>query len=123
MGGRSQQQGITVRRCAHHCLGADDAPCAAAVVDDDLLADDFRHFRDEDAPDDVGVAAGGEWDHHAYRLCRVILRQGRAVRGDQCDCCGNTQSVQFHYLLLGVAACLEGRRRLVDLAAVYQVLP
>ena len=56
---------------------------AAAVVDDDLLAERFTEFLRDDAADDVGAAAGRKADHHADRFGGVTLGERGAARGAQ----------------------------------------
>jgi len=58
-------------------VGADDAAGAAAVIDEDLLAEPFAELVGDDAADHVVAAAGRERDDHADRAARIIVRGGR----------------------------------------------
>jgi hypothetical protein len=55
-GQRAHQQAVAIGRRARDRLGADVAAGAAAVVDDDLLAELPAQFEGDDAADDVGRA-------------------------------------------------------------------
>lgn len=77
MGCRHQEQRVTVRRRARSHLRADRSTRAAAIVDDDRLAEHLDHFWDQDARDDIGVAARGERDDQPNGLLRKLLRHRR----------------------------------------------
>src|SRR6185436_5579982 len=62
------ENGVAVRRRLRHGLRSYGAPGAAAVIDDDLLAQVFAQTLRQQAPDDVVAAAGGERDDQTYRL-------------------------------------------------------
>ena len=71
---------VAVRRALRHRAGADGAAGAAAVVDDDLLAEDLAHLVGDGAADDRGRAAGRERDDQRDRPVRIGLRGGRSER-------------------------------------------
>ncbi len=75
--GRVHHDHVAVRRALRHDVGTDDAGCAAAVVDDELLADVLGHFLHDHAARDVVRAAGRPGNDHPYRLDRVILGESR----------------------------------------------
>src|SRR6185295_4750443 len=51
----------------------------SAVVDHYLFVPYFAELLRHDASHDVGGASGRKWDHHAYRLARILAgrRAGR----------------------------------------------
>ena len=67
MGGDGEQQRIAVRRDLGRGLGADEATAAAAVLDDDGLAEFGLHALGGDAGPGIGAAAGREGDDEADR--------------------------------------------------------
>ena len=62
---RRDQQRVAVRRGLRDLVGADIAARADLVLDEELLAEQFRELGGEDAPDDVGRPAGRERHHDA----------------------------------------------------------
>ena len=64
-------------------LAADDATGAAAIVDDDLLAEPLAEMLGDYAGDNVVDAAGRERHDEPHRPVRVILRQGGAWEQQQ----------------------------------------
>jgi hypothetical protein len=66
--------GVAVRRRADGGLGAEVAPGAGLVFDDDLLAEPFRQRRPDNARDDVGGAGRRERDDQMDRPGRIGLR-------------------------------------------------
>src|SRR5712691_9007506 len=77
--GISQQDGGAVGRAFRHRASSDRAAGAAAVVDDDRLAERLAHLVRDDPPDDGGAAAGRERDNERDRPVRIVLR-GRGRR-------------------------------------------
>ena len=69
---------IAVRRGLRDEFRCNLAARAAAILDDHLLADRFTQLLRDDAPDDVGAAAGRKPNQHANRLGRIRLRVYRA---------------------------------------------
>ena len=53
----THQQRVAVRGCARHGFAADHGARARPVFDDDLLAEELRQLRRDDARRDVGAAA------------------------------------------------------------------
>jgi hypothetical protein len=80
--GGHHEQRVAVRRRACDCFGADRAAGSAAIVDDDLLAEDLTHLRCEHARDDVGVSTRCEGNDHAHRLGGILLRQRGCAEGE-----------------------------------------
>jgi hypothetical protein len=81
----TDQQGVTVRRCAQHDLGSELRVRARPVVDDDLLTPALGETLAEQPGDDIGDAAGGIWHHDAHRLGRIGLRRTRRAACDPHD--------------------------------------
>ena len=80
---RAQQQRVPVRLGPGDDLGADIAAGACAVLDDDRLAEAFRHAGDQHARQGVEVAAGAEGHHQAERpVGEAGLRTGQRGRGE-----------------------------------------
>src|SRR6185503_1185629 len=65
---------------ARRDLGADDAARAGAVVDDQRLPPDLAEALREEAPDDVGGAAGAERQDEPPGLVGIGLRRARERR-------------------------------------------
>ena len=84
------QQGVAICRRACNLFRTDSARRAAAIVDDDWLAQAFSQFLCDGAANDVGGAAGRVGDYAAdgfYRVglpcsCRCGLRL-RVNRGSE----------------------------------------
>jgi hypothetical protein len=73
-----------------------------AVVDEELLIELLAHFLKYEPRYDVGCAAGGEYDDHAHRFHRILLRPRRAARDhDQTQSCAQ-QPNRIHVNLLVV---------------------
>src|SRR6516164_4598483 len=72
-----QQHRVAVGRGAGGAGGADRAAGAADVLDDDLLAERFRHAVLHDARDRIGRAAGRKRRHQRNRMARIGLRRAR----------------------------------------------
>ena len=75
-------QGVTVRRRLRAGLRAENAGGAAAVLDDERLAELLLQLGAGLAHDDVGDAAGGDRDDHPDRMVRIGLRLRRTGRAD-----------------------------------------
>jgi hypothetical protein len=73
---------------AHHRLGADDATCTRAVVDDERLPETLRQRLADQARRDVGDPRGGRRDDEAHRPCRVGLRARRLRQRQPRQRCG-----------------------------------
>ena len=74
--GVTQQQRVTVRIALGDRLGAHRAAGAGAIVDHDLLAEQFAHLVGNGAADDRGAAAGREWNDQRDRAGGIVLRLG-----------------------------------------------
>ena len=73
---------VAVGRGARRLLGADIAARPGAVVDHDLLPEDFREALPDDARDDVAVAAGRVGHDEAHGLGRIaVVARGLRVSG------------------------------------------
>jgi hypothetical protein len=72
--GVAEQQRVTVGIALGDRLGADRAAGAGAIVDHDLLAEQFAHLVGNGAADDRGTAAGREWNHQRDRAGGIGLR-------------------------------------------------
>src|SRR5688500_6667523 len=83
-GRRRDQDRVAVRLRAGDLCRADRAGGAAAIVDDQLLAEDRRDLGAEMPAHVVGLAAGWERDDKADRLGRVALLCLRGVHTEQC---------------------------------------
>jgi hypothetical protein len=70
-GGRSEQQGVAVRRRMRDEGGGDIAARTGPVLDDEGLAECLPHLLPDDARRDVGGRAGGKPDDHADRPAGV----------------------------------------------------
>jgi hypothetical protein len=68
------QQCITVGRRLGHQVCRNIAARAGAVIDDDLLIPQLTQFLADDAPEQIGAAAGRIANDNAHRLGRIILR-------------------------------------------------
>jgi hypothetical protein len=79
---------VAVGRRFRRELRRDHPGGAPAVLDEDGLAEVLGELLRDDAPDDVGAAAGREADEHTDRLGWVLLGGGGAAResGQQRDC-------------------------------------
>ena len=71
------EERVAVGRRLRRELGADRAAGAAAVVDDDLLAEALAHLRRDAARDDVDRAAGRERHDETDGFAGVV---GRSLR-------------------------------------------
>ncbi len=78
----NDQERVAVGRRLGGEVGADDTAGAAAVIDEDLLAQSLAELIGDDAADHVVAAAGRERDDHADRAARIVVR-GRCRRGEQ----------------------------------------
>ena len=84
VGDGNDQKRISVGRRFCRKVGADDTAGAAAVIDEDLLAQSLAELIGDDAPDHVVAAAGRERDDHADRAARIVVRgQCRRREGRQ----------------------------------------
>ena len=70
----NDQQRVAVRSGFGGEIGADHAAGAAAIIDEDLLAEFFAELVGDDAPDHVVAAARRERNDQANGPCRIILR-------------------------------------------------
>lgn len=99
---RRHQNGVAVGRRLGDVIGADVAARPRTVLDDELLMQHFAHLRTHDAADNVGRTTGREWDDHAHRVRRIILRSLCACA---CEYCrrhgrgGGRQPMQFAHLI------------------------
>ncbi len=82
------QQRVAVGRGLRDRAGRDRAAGAAAVVDDDLLAEDFAHLVGDAARRGAGAAAGRERNHQGDRPRGIALRGRRPGCSKQADCAG-----------------------------------
>ena len=76
---RHDQERVAVLRRVGDDLGANHAAGAAAIVDDDLLAEPLAEMLRDDAGDDVVDAAGRKRHDQPHRPVRVILRRQPAA--------------------------------------------
>jgi hypothetical protein len=76
----AQDEQVPVRRGFGHTRAADHASRAADILDDDLLAQEIRNSRAQNARDRVCRASGRERNDHGQRSRRPFLRSGRSVR-------------------------------------------
>ena len=83
MGDGYDRQRVPVGRRVRRDFRADDAAGAAAVVDDDLLAQVLAQVRGDHAPDHVVAAAGRERNDEPHRLHRIVLRRRRGREREQ----------------------------------------
>jgi hypothetical protein len=79
VGRRMDHDRISVGRTLGDVLRADQARCAAAVVDDELLAHRLGQFLRDDAPDDVVRSARRPRDHDAHGFDGVLLSRCQAA--------------------------------------------
>src|SRR6516162_6552536 len=70
------QQRVAVVRRVRHEIGGDVAAGAAAVLDDELLAELLAERLREHARGDIARGAGGKTDDDAHRPRRIALRLG-----------------------------------------------
>ena len=80
---RHDEQRVAVLGRVGGELGADDAARAAAVVDDELLAEPPAQLRGDHAADRVIDGAGGERNDDAHQLGGVVLRRCRRRENHQ----------------------------------------
>src|SRR5262249_12855482 len=73
----AEADGVAVRCAGRERAGADGAAGAGAVVDDDLLAEEFGELVADRAHHDGGTAAGRKRDHEGDRTGRIVLSAGR----------------------------------------------
>ena len=101
---------------------ADGAARAAAVVDDDRLAERFAELVGKDARDDVGAAARRERHDHGDRArgAGLCLRRGAAEKRGACT--QQRQGDFQHRRFLPVFAC-HARPSLASASAKARVLP
>jgi hypothetical protein len=76
---------VAVLRRIGDDLSANHATGAAAIVDDDLLAEPLAEMLRDDAGDDVVDAAGRERHDEPHRPVRGILRRSRGREHEQRD--------------------------------------
>ena len=81
--GAGEEQGVAVGARARRDLRADVAVGAAAILDDEGLADALGERLREHAARGIDAAAGGERHDHAHRPARIALR-GRGHREQTC---------------------------------------
>src|SRR5438552_2667145 len=67
---------MAVGRALRHDAGGDGAARTAAVLDHERSSELLAELVGDQAPDDVGGAAGREADHDAHRLRGPGLRKG-----------------------------------------------
>ena len=72
--GVTQQQRVAIGIALGDRLGTDRAAGAGAVIDHDLLAEQFAHLVGNGATDDRGAAAGREWNDQRDGAGRIGLR-------------------------------------------------
>ena len=106
-GAGCHQQGVAVGRRLRHRAGGDRTSGAAAVVDNDLLAQRLGHFVGDAARHDAGAAARNKRHHQGDRPDRIVLRAGGA-RGQAEDQGRRSQYCSDHTRLLHFVNCQSG---------------
>ncbi len=80
---RCRQQRVAVGRGLGRDVGAYHAARASAIVDHDLLAENFRDFLRHHAADEIRGLARRPWHDHAHRPVRIILLRAHGARHGQ----------------------------------------
>ena len=93
MMGRADEEGVAVRSRFCSRRRTDRAACAAAILDDDALAELLVELRRQRAREGVGAAAGREGHDEGNRPLRPGLGLNRP-RGGQKEPCGRTERNQ-----------------------------
>ena len=74
---RRAQRKRVIRHRLGHDVAAQSGAGAGTIVDYHRMWPQLRELEREDASDDIGAAAGGKGNHHAYwprRICTLIRR-------------------------------------------------
>ncbi len=96
-----EQDRVAVGRRFRDDVGAEIAGGAAAVVDDDRLAELRRQRLDDDARNDVGAAARRIRDDELDRPGGIVLRDGRS---GQCEAAKQSTSTRERRLFIAEAS-------------------
>jgi hypothetical protein len=75
-----EQQRVAVALRLGDEIGADDPGAGRLVLYDEALAEAQAELLREDAPDDVGAAAGGEGNDDAHRVRGIVFRESERSR-------------------------------------------
>ncbi len=90
MAGRAKQQRVAIVGLARHVLGRDLPGRAGTVLHHKALPERLRQLRRQQAPHDIGHAAGRECHHDGDGLAGIRVRLGQRGRG----CCQGNQGNQ-----------------------------